>query len=93
MSKNILHVMPVIIIVDLGDEVHVLCTFFAGVWQTYVFNTDSPFSTAIQPSSHSPLRIRDLVGRDNWYDDKLLINSGIKTYTCTQMNMLVAVFF
>ncbi|XP_078349641.1 pecanex-like protein 1 isoform X3 [Oculina patagonica] len=37
-----------------------------GVWQTYVFNTDSPFSTAIQPSSHSPLRIRDLVGRDNW---------------------------
>ena len=61
------------------------------MWQTYVFNSDSPFSTVIQPSTHSPLRIRDLVGRDNWYENKLpkYINSGINTLSCTQMYMFV----
>ena len=46
-------------------DVNVACCV-VGVWQTYVFNSDSPFSTVIQPPAHSPMRIRDLVGRDNW---------------------------
>lgn len=45
-------------------DINVSC--IVGVWQTYVFNSDSPFSTVIQPPAHSPMQIRDLVGRDNW---------------------------
>ncbi|XP_022800219.1 pecanex-like protein 1 isoform X2 [Stylophora pistillata] len=37
-----------------------------GVWQTYIFNSDSPYSAVLQPTTQSPLRIRDLVVRDNW---------------------------
>ncbi|XP_015763882.1 PREDICTED: pecanex-like protein 1 [Acropora digitifera] len=36
-----------------------------GVWHTYVFHPDTAFSTILQPSPHSPARLRNLL-RENW---------------------------
>ena len=50
---------------------NVFCS--VGVWQTYIFNSDSPYSAVLQPTTQSPLRIRDLVGRDTWYDKRFIV--------------------